>query len=47
VLHNHRAERIRLSGIDCPENGQAYGNRAKQAASAGTPHRPSSAKLIT
>ncbi len=34
VLHNHRAERIRLNGIDCPENGQAYGKRAKQAASA-------------
>jgi len=25
VLHNNRAERIRLSGIDCPEKGQAYG----------------------
>ena len=24
VLHNHRPERIRLSGIDCPEKGQAY-----------------------
>ena len=34
VLHNTRPERIRLSGIDCPENGQAYGKRAKQAASA-------------
>jgi len=34
VLHNHRAERIRLSGIDCPEKGQAYGNNAKYAASA-------------
>jgi endonuclease YncB( thermonuclease family) len=33
VLHNHRAERIRLSGIDCPEKGQAYGNNAKHAAS--------------
>ena len=33
VLHNDRPERIRLSGIDCPEKGQAYGMRAKQAAS--------------
>ena len=33
VLHNTRAERIRLNGIDCPEKGQAYGKRAKQAAS--------------
>ena len=34
VLHTNRAERIRLNGIDCPEKGQAYGKRAKQAASA-------------
>jgi micrococcal nuclease len=33
VLHDQRPERIRLSGIDCPEKGQAYGKRAKQAAS--------------
>jgi hypothetical protein len=33
-LHNHQADRIRLNGIDCPEKGQAYGNRAKQATSA-------------
>ena len=34
VLHNTRPERIRLSGIDCLEKGQAYGNNAKHAASA-------------
>ena len=34
VLHHQRPERIRLSGIDCPENGQAYSKKAKQAASA-------------
>ncbi len=33
VLHNQRSERIRFSGIDCPKKGQAYGKRAKQAAS--------------
>lgn len=33
VLNGHHAERVRLSGIDCPEKGQAYGTRAKQAAS--------------
>lgn len=33
VLHNNRAERIRLNGIDCPEKGQAYGTKAKRAAS--------------
>lgn len=34
VLHNLRPERIRLNGIDCPEKGQAYGQKAKHAASA-------------
>ena len=34
VLHNGQAERIRLKGIDCPENGQAYSKRARQAVSA-------------
>jgi endonuclease YncB( thermonuclease family) len=34
VLHSTSAERIPPRGIDCPEKGQAFGNRAKQAASA-------------
>ena len=28
VLNGHHADRIRLSGIDCPENGQAYSKKA-------------------
>jgi micrococcal nuclease len=34
VLNGHHAERICLSGIDCPEKGQAFGNNAKHAVSA-------------
>ena len=34
VLHNELSERIRLNGIDCPEKRQAYGQKAKHAASA-------------
>jgi len=33
VLHNGNAKHIRLNAIDCPEKGQAFGKRAKQAAS--------------
>ncbi|HJS83439.1 MAG TPA: thermonuclease family protein [Nitrososphaera sp.] len=33
VLHNGKAQRDRLFGIDCPEKGQPFGNNAKQATS--------------
>jgi micrococcal nuclease len=33
VLHEKKPERIRLYGIDCPEKGQAFGQKAKQATS--------------
>jgi micrococcal nuclease len=33
VLHREKPERIRLNGIDCPENAQTFGQRAKQATS--------------
>ena len=32
-MYNQHPKRIRFSGIDCPEKGQAYGQKAKQAAS--------------
>jgi micrococcal nuclease len=34
VLHDRTPVKIRLDGIDAPESGQAFGSRAKQAASA-------------
>lgn len=30
VMHLGRAEKVRLSGIDCPEKAQAFGTRARQ-----------------
>ena len=33
VLHNQHPVRIQLNGIDCPEKGQAFGQKAKHAAS--------------
>ena len=32
VLNGHHNERIPLSGIDCPEKKQAFGQKAKHAA---------------
>jgi len=34
ILQNQHLERIRLHGIDCPERGQPFGHKAKQAMSA-------------
>ncbi len=34
VLHDGKAERIRLNGIDCPEKRQPFGQKAKQFTSA-------------
>ncbi len=33
VMHNERANEVRLNNIDCPEKGQAYGKKAKQVTS--------------
>jgi micrococcal nuclease len=33
VLHDRQPEKIRLWGVDCPEKGQDFGTKAKQATS--------------
>lgn len=33
ILHESKAEKVRVNGIDCPEMGQPFGMRAKQYAS--------------
>lgn len=33
VVYDRHQKRIRLNGIDCPEKGQPYGTKAKQAVS--------------
>jgi endonuclease YncB( thermonuclease family) len=33
VMHEGKAEQVRLNGIDCPEKGQPFWKKAKQATS--------------
>jgi endonuclease YncB( thermonuclease family) len=47
VLHDGKGERIRLYGVDCPEGGQDFGDRAKQFTSSLTFERVVEVEPVT
>ena len=47
VLHDGKGEKIRLYGVDCPEGGQDFGNRAKEFTSSLVFERDVEVKPVT
>jgi endonuclease YncB( thermonuclease family) len=47
VLNGHHTERIRLSDIDCPEKGQAFGERSKPPLTSPSGRRSPSRRTVT